>query len=232
MAARLLDITTHGTPLAPGPGSTNVFIGGFPAWRAGIDLCACAAPGAAPHGAGPASIGEPTVLINGVPAIRVGDWVTEPTGGPNVIVVGCPTVFIGTPAGAPPDVKPPGDADDLPWILFESVASADALAGEAEAKVAGEADLKNKKGSLEAAAGAEVALAKASIPLKVRVLIPFTTYYLGLGVTAGAQIGVGAKAGASAKINQDGKLFDGSAGASATLGGGLSAKLSLDVAKK
>ncbi|MDB6077316.1 MAG: motif protein [Akkermansiaceae bacterium] len=32
-AARVSDSTAHGSPLAPGPGSANVFIGGMPAWR-------------------------------------------------------------------------------------------------------------------------------------------------------------------------------------------------------
>lgn len=32
-AARITDMTAHGSPLAPGPGSTNVLIGGLPAWR-------------------------------------------------------------------------------------------------------------------------------------------------------------------------------------------------------
>lgn len=32
-AARLGDMTAHGSPLAPGPGSLNVLIGGQPAWR-------------------------------------------------------------------------------------------------------------------------------------------------------------------------------------------------------
>ena len=33
-AARAGDITSHGTPLGPGPGSSTVLIGGRPAWRA------------------------------------------------------------------------------------------------------------------------------------------------------------------------------------------------------
>jgi uncharacterized Zn-binding protein involved in type VI secretion len=33
LAARLADATAHGAPLEPGPGATNVFIGGMPAWR-------------------------------------------------------------------------------------------------------------------------------------------------------------------------------------------------------
>ncbi len=32
-AARILDLTAHGTALKPGPGSLNVLIGGRPAWR-------------------------------------------------------------------------------------------------------------------------------------------------------------------------------------------------------
>ena len=34
LAARTGDPTSHGPPLAPGPGSTTVLIGGMPAWRA------------------------------------------------------------------------------------------------------------------------------------------------------------------------------------------------------
>ncbi len=33
-AARVTDLTSHGTPLAPGTGSPNVLIGFLPAWRA------------------------------------------------------------------------------------------------------------------------------------------------------------------------------------------------------
>lgn len=41
-AARVTDQTSHGTPLSPGPGSPNVFIGGLPVWRA---VPAAVAPG-------------------------------------------------------------------------------------------------------------------------------------------------------------------------------------------
>ena len=34
MAARVTDTTSHGTPMAPGPGSADVLIGFLPAWRA------------------------------------------------------------------------------------------------------------------------------------------------------------------------------------------------------
>jgi uncharacterized Zn-binding protein involved in type VI secretion len=233
MAARFMDLTTHGTPLAPGPGSTNVFIGSMPAWRTALDVCACAAPGAAPHGAGPSAVGEPTVFINSMPAIRVGDWVNEPTGGPNVIVMGCPTVFIGTPAGPPPAFKPPEDPNDLPWIIFESVASADVGAVSAEAVAEAEVDLKQRKGKVEGKIGGMVAAAKATLPLKARILIPFTSAYLGLGVTATGSVGaLGGEASGSVKINDGKKLFESSWGAGASFGAGASVKFSLDVAGK
>ena len=41
LAARVGDMTAHGTPLTPGPGSTNVLIGGMPAWRATADFHNC-----------------------------------------------------------------------------------------------------------------------------------------------------------------------------------------------
>lgn len=41
-AARITDMTAHGSPLAPGPGSTNVMIGFLPAWR-GMSAAAVAA---------------------------------------------------------------------------------------------------------------------------------------------------------------------------------------------
>lgn len=41
-AARITDMTAHGSPLAPGPGSVNVLIGGLPAWR-GLSAAGAAA---------------------------------------------------------------------------------------------------------------------------------------------------------------------------------------------
>jgi uncharacterized Zn-binding protein involved in type VI secretion len=94
-AARVGDQTAHGSPLAPGPGSTNVIIGKKPAWRALSDTHACPlVDGLKPHVGGIAPIGSKTVLINGLPAARAGDMVTE-AGPPNTIVLGEPTVIIG-----------------------------------------------------------------------------------------------------------------------------------------
>lgn len=90
-AARTTDMTAHGTPLSPGPGSSNVLIGGLPAWRATVDTHSCPLPY---HGGGVVVVGSLTVLINDMPAARVGDVVVEALG-PNAIVLGCPTVIIG-----------------------------------------------------------------------------------------------------------------------------------------
>ena len=94
-AARIADLTSHGTPLAPGPGCPTVLIGGMPAWRAGADFHACPlVNGVVPHVGGVVAMGSLTVLIGGLPAARMGDTIVE-AGGPNVIAVGCPTVMIG-----------------------------------------------------------------------------------------------------------------------------------------
>lgn len=99
-AARITDLTTHGAPLAPGPGSPDVMIGGLPAWRATVDLHACPAVSiSGADGVGSVLMGSSTVFINGQMACRLGDIVVEVPGlamGPaNPIVMGCPTVIIG-----------------------------------------------------------------------------------------------------------------------------------------
>jgi uncharacterized Zn-binding protein involved in type VI secretion len=93
-AARILDQTSHGTPLGPGPGSVNVLIGGLPAWRATADFHACPLfNGLVPHVGGVVAVGSPTVLINNLPAARQGDFVAEAP--PNSILLGEVTVLIG-----------------------------------------------------------------------------------------------------------------------------------------
>ncbi len=94
-AARMGDLTSHGTPLAPGPGSTNVLIGGMPAWRAAADFHACPLVTVlVPHVGGVIAMGSTTVMINSLPAARQGDMIVE-TAPPNSIAMGCPTVMIG-----------------------------------------------------------------------------------------------------------------------------------------
>lgn len=188
MAARVGDLTSHLAPLAPGPGSPNVLVGGMPAWRVGLDSHLCPAPGA-PHGPGPTMPGATTVLINGAPAARASDFVIEPTGGPDVITLGCPTVMIGLPSPSP--AGGPGKParswfgklvedglDQLSGlVLFESVASAEVGKAEAEAKVDGELDLKKMGGKVQAHAGAMVAALKGEVPIKIRIRIPYTKQF-------------------------------------------------------
>jgi uncharacterized Zn-binding protein involved in type VI secretion len=99
-AARLADPTTHGAPLAPGPGSLNVVIGGQPAWRTTVDQHACPAVSiSGADGVGSVLVGSITVMINGQMACRQGDIVVEKPGlalGPaDPIMLGCLTVIIG-----------------------------------------------------------------------------------------------------------------------------------------
>ena len=94
-AARVGDLTSHGTPLSPGPGSPNVLIGGMPAWLASTDFHSCPLVTAVvPHVGGMVQIGSMTVFINGLPAARQGDMIIE-SGPPNTIAAGSPTVLIG-----------------------------------------------------------------------------------------------------------------------------------------
>jgi uncharacterized Zn-binding protein involved in type VI secretion len=94
-AARVGDMTGHGTPLAPGPGAPTVLIGSMPAWRAGSDVHTCPlVNGVVPHVGGTVAVGSATVLIGGLPAARQTDTIVE-AGGPNPIAAGAPTVLIG-----------------------------------------------------------------------------------------------------------------------------------------
>ena len=160
-AARVTDPVIHPLPpvLTPGPGSSNVIIGGLLAWRGiplgavaglqaakaisdaaiataeaatlaaagtpglpaakaaeesvkaasaasmsgmisaaagGADIHACTTPlPVPPHGPGVVIDGSTTVVINNLPACRMGDTILEPVGPPNKIAMGCPTVIIG-----------------------------------------------------------------------------------------------------------------------------------------
>jgi uncharacterized Zn-binding protein involved in type VI secretion len=94
-AARVSDVTSHGTPLAPSPGSSNVFIGKLPAWRATGDIHTCPLVTAlVPHVGGTVAMGSLTVKVNNMPAARQGDMIVE-SGPPNTITAGCTTVLIG-----------------------------------------------------------------------------------------------------------------------------------------
>lgn len=94
-AARLGDLTSHGSPLGPGPGCSNVLIAGLPAWRCVGDTHTCPlSDGPKPHVGGLVSTGSTTVRIGGMFAARQGDSVVE-AGAPNAIAQGASTVLIG-----------------------------------------------------------------------------------------------------------------------------------------
>jgi uncharacterized Zn-binding protein involved in type VI secretion len=60
-----------------------------------MHVCPMMNPGPVPHVGGPIlPAGEPTVLIGGMPAARVGDMATC-TGPPDTIIAGSSTVLIG-----------------------------------------------------------------------------------------------------------------------------------------
>jgi PAAR motif len=62
----------------------------------GADIHACMTPlPIPPHGPGVVIDACPTVLINNLPAARMGDTILEAVGPPNKIAMGCPTVMIG-----------------------------------------------------------------------------------------------------------------------------------------
>lgn len=123
-ARATIDLTTHGTPLSPGPGSMNVKIGGLPAWRALTDQHACpAASISGADGVGSVVFGSPTVLVNGTMACRAGDTVIEKPGlamGPmNPIVLGCLTVNIGGPAIPGVQMLGPGGKPTNTFIFYD-----------------------------------------------------------------------------------------------------------------
>lgn len=94
-AARMGDTTSHGTPLAPGPGAVTVLIGGQPAWRAAMDFHTCPlTTGVVPHVGGTVAVGSITVRIEGAFAARMGDQIVE-AGPPNTIAKGATNVLIG-----------------------------------------------------------------------------------------------------------------------------------------
>lgn len=97
-AARIGDLTAHGTPLTPaGPpaGSLTVIIGKKPAWRATVDKHVCPLlTGTVPHTGGVVLVGSTTVFIDGMPAARMNDKIVE-SGPPNTIASGCESVSIG-----------------------------------------------------------------------------------------------------------------------------------------
>jgi uncharacterized Zn-binding protein involved in type VI secretion len=59
-----------------------------------MHTCPLVEGGVVPHAGGVVAVGSFTVLINNLPAARMGDTIVE-SGPPNTIAIGCPTVLIG-----------------------------------------------------------------------------------------------------------------------------------------
>jgi uncharacterized Zn-binding protein involved in type VI secretion len=105
-----------------------------PAARIGdMHTCPMVDPGPKPHVGGPISKGEPTVLIGGMPAARVGDMAIC-MGPPDTIAQGEPTVLIGKrPAARMGDMTAHGGVvvAGCPTVLIGGGAGAGALAAAA-----------------------------------------------------------------------------------------------------
>lgn len=103
--AEAATLAAAGTPAAPGfkaaeettkataASTMGSMISGM---AMGADIHSCTTPlPVPPHGPGVVIDGSATVLINGLPACRMGDTIVEAVGPPNKIAMGCPTVLIG-----------------------------------------------------------------------------------------------------------------------------------------
>jgi len=238
-AARAGDPTLHGDALPEGVwGSDDVLIGGKAAWRILADLHVCSMQtGGVPHVGGiVVSTVDESVLINGLPAVRVGDVIVE-SGPPNTVIKGEPTVTLGVPG--PPVTSVEGVEVPKPAGLA-SFLDADVVAmigrAKAHAQVGGG---RREDGSLVAGAHAGAKASVIEVEATGAWKIPIgKDWAITLGVTgegsllsAGASYGGGVTWGAE---GADGKRrwgidkWGASAGAG-IFGGG--AKISIGVQK-
>lgn len=228
LAARVIDMTSHGSPLAPGIGSTDVMIGGFPAWRALMDFHACPiVKGVVPDVGGVVMMGAPTVFIDGMMACRMGDFVVEIPGGPNPIILGCPTVMIGMAGSGAPAAPVAGGPPTPTGFKASGEAAFDGLTGEAEAKLGIEASLAEKKALGVAKAGVMIAAVKGTA--KGILAIPLWGDHAILlgGNVEGTLLSAGAEASAEAGYTEE-KGWHVGAGAKAGVGlGGAGVGFSL-----
>jgi uncharacterized Zn-binding protein involved in type VI secretion len=104
-AAEAATLAAAGTPGAPvayaaEQAAKGVALGALSGMISGMagmsDIHACTTPSPVPpHGPGVVVDGSKTVLINNMPACRMGDTILEPLGPPNKIMKGEMTVIIG-----------------------------------------------------------------------------------------------------------------------------------------
>ncbi|MGH1348560.1 MAG: hypothetical protein ACRBN8_43845 [Nannocystales bacterium] len=102
LAARVGEMTLHGGKALPGPGSLDVYIGGQRALTVAHSVATCERTTTlgVPHAPQPKAwtTTNTSVVVNGELLLRAGDCVLESPGGPNPLVSGMPTVFVGPPA--------------------------------------------------------------------------------------------------------------------------------------
>lgn len=221
MAARVGDLTTHGSPLFPGIGSTNVFIGNMPAWRTLMDFHACpVVKGIIPDVGGVVLMGSPTVFINFMMACRISDMVVEIPGGPNAIAIGCPTVFIGSGGGGGGAAGGGGGGEEEPesdGVTVQGKASGDLLTAGAEANAG--IVVNKEQAMVQAKGSAMAAVAKGSIEGGFTIPL-WGTHSITLGAGAeGSLVSAGIEGHAEAGYNK-GKGYHASAGLGAALGMG------------
>ncbi len=226
MAARVGDLTSHGSPLFPGIGSTNVFIGNMPAWRTLMDFHACpVVKGIIPDVGGVVLMGSPTVFINFMMACRIADFVVEIPGGPNAIAIGCPTVFIGSGGGGGGAAGGGGGEDEgggeeepeSEGVTVQGKASGDLLTAGAEANVG--IVFNKEQAMVQAKASAMAAVAKGSIEGGFTIPL-WGTHSITIGAGAeGSYSSAGLEGHAEAGYNKE-KGYHASAGLGAALGAG------------
>ena len=79
------DMTSHGTPLSPGPGIPNILVGGRPIWRVGLDLHSCPIADPKPHVGGSVLIGRKRIMAGNSLVTFKGDLIIE-VGTVNMII--------------------------------------------------------------------------------------------------------------------------------------------------
>ena len=77
--ATIGNITAHGTPLSPGPGSPNIFINGRSVWRASVDFHSCPVSDPKTHVGGVVLAMGTRVLGNNFQIAIKGDKIIEAT---------------------------------------------------------------------------------------------------------------------------------------------------------
>lgn len=84
-AAAVGDLTSHGTPLFPGPGMQTILVGGRPIWRVQMDFHTCPVSDPKPHIGGFVVIGRKRIMAGNSLVAFKGDMIIE-AGTVNIIL--------------------------------------------------------------------------------------------------------------------------------------------------